>query len=529
MFPIVRATHALLVVAAAGAIVAALPIVVGLWQARRLRVSARAWPRGQRVIDRLAPEAGITRPVAVRIHADLAGPVTHGMWRPAVMFPDDASAWSDGDVERAALHELEHVRRCDWMIDVIARTICAVYWFHPLIWTAWRQLRLESERAADDAVVRSRDAAGYAVLLVTLAGRLVTRQPHLIAMTSRRDLPVRVHSLLDTSRARGRAGRRCISATVSAAAAVVLGVAPMTAVSRSPWGAQEATTAAGARPTFEVAAIRRCENDPIVRGGATRTGPDRITVACQNVLGLIESAYVMYGDGSAADPATFLNTPIEGGPGWIRTERYSIDAKAPMATPEGVMRGPMMQALLEERFGLRIRRERYEVPIYALTIANGGHKLEPFAEGSCIVAEFPPTAPSEPAPPGQRRCKPDPTRPLSPSEQLRAVGPNRTIEFEGITIADFTRYVLSNPLLRLDRRVNDRTGLSGRFNIRLEYAPPPADPGRPALAALQAAAGEPTAPVIETAIREQLGLRLEPARGEGQRFIIEAIEKSSGN
>jgi uncharacterized protein (TIGR03435 family) len=304
------------------------------------------------------------------------------------------------------------------------------------------------------------------------------------------------------------------------------GLVALAALARSP----HAQAPSGTRPQFEVASVKRCQADPIgARGGATRSTPDRMTMDCQNVLGLIEAAYVMFADGKRADPATFLNTPVEGGPNWIKSERYSITAKEPDATPDTVMRGPMMQALLEDRFKLRIRRERRDVPVYELTRARGGPKLEPFKEGSCVPNEFPPPFPPPPTPPGQRRCKPDPGASLSPEEQLRAIGPNRVLQFEGVTLVEFTNYVLANPLVGLQRRVVDKTGLPGRFNIRLEYAPPPVDPSRPEIATLQAAAGDPTAPAIETALREQLGLRLEPAKGEGVRFVIESVDRPIEN
>lgn len=113
--------------------------------------------------------------------------------------------------------------------------------------------------------------------------------------------------------------------------------------------------------------------------------------------------------------------------------------------------------------------------------------------------------------------------------QAVARNPNRVVEWEGITLDVFANRVLNGMSNGLGRRVIDKTGLTGKFNIRLEYAPPPVDPSLPEFAAAQAAAGEPIAPPIETALQEQLGLELESARGEGQRFVIESIERPSEN
>jgi Zn-dependent protease with chaperone function len=70
------------------------------------------------------------------------------------------------------VHELAHVRRGDWVSQCFARAICALYWFHPLVWVAWRQLQLEAERACDDAVLACAEATDYANQLVGLAKRL---------------------------------------------------------------------------------------------------------------------------------------------------------------------------------------------------------------------------------------------------------------------------------------------------------------------------------------------------------------------
>ena len=244
----------------------------------------------------------------------------------------------------------------------------------------------------------------------------------------------------------------------------------------------------------------------------------------------------MYPDGTLiSDPNIVFRTPIEGGPGWVNSERYTIVATARSEASRGMMSGPMLRALLEDRFKLRIRRESREVDVYALTIARGGSKLKPFQEGTCLSFVRPPSqSPFDPAPPppvGQRYCRPDPTAAsLDPAAQLKAIGssPNRVIDFEVLTL-DRLSEILSGAAGGLGRQVIDKTGLTGKFNIRLEYAPPPVDPSRPEIAALRAAAGEPTAPSLETALQEQLGLKLESAKGVGYRFVIESIERPSDN
>jgi uncharacterized protein (TIGR03435 family) len=270
---------------------------------------------------------------------------------------------------------------------------------------------------------------------------------------------------------------------------------------------------------FEVASIRSCDGGggPNDRGGGGTSSPGRLTLTCQSLSGLIDAAYLIYANGvDAADPGLVSTTPVEGGPAWINSERYTINAKADgNASPE-MMQGPMLQSLLEDRFKLKIRRETRQVPLYALTVAKGGPKLQPFKEGTCVpeVITFPPT----PAPAGQRYCK----------RGGRPGGPNRVLDQEGITIDEFCKTFLSgSPVAGLGRRVIDKTGLTGKFNIHIEFAP-----SSDALARMRAKGkenGEPTAPSLPDALEEQLGLKLESTKGPGEFYVIEHVERPSEN
>jgi BlaR1 peptidase M56/ankyrin repeat protein len=135
------------------------------------------------------------------------------------------------DLRRALVHELEHVQRGDWPIQLAARATCILYWFHPLVWAAFRQLSLEAERAADDAVVRSAEHTEYADQLVSLAGRLSKAQAQAaLGMANRSDLSARVSAILDGSQRRGRAGRLATASVLGVAGLAVLTLAPVRAV-----------------------------------------------------------------------------------------------------------------------------------------------------------------------------------------------------------------------------------------------------------------------------------------------------------
>jgi uncharacterized protein (TIGR03435 family) len=163
----------------------------------------------------------------------------------------------------------------------------------------------------------------------------------------------------------------------------------------------------------------------------------------------------------------------------------------------------MMQALLEERFRLRIHRETREVPVYALVVAKGGPKLPAFREGSCNPIDFTKFPPEVP----ENRC-PSLAEPR---------GPNVVVNTQGRSIAEFCNFFLR----RLDRPVIDRTGVTGRFNFHLVYASD--DPNDIANAT------EPAGPPLFSALQQQLGLKLEPSRGPGEFLVIDRVERPSEN
>ncbi len=139
------------------------------------------------------------------ITGELDAPLTWGARNPVVLMPADAKLWNDQDVQNALLHELAHVERRDWLMQIIARLICAVYWFNPLVWLALHHLTLEAELAADDRVlVNGAAPEGYAEQLVTLSQK--SRGTHLpIAATTMAEqsfLSRRVYSILNSGEQR---------------------------------------------------------------------------------------------------------------------------------------------------------------------------------------------------------------------------------------------------------------------------------------------------------------------------------------
>ena len=233
---------------AAGAILLlAQPIAVFL-RLRRLRRTSIPLPDLRGAVRALAAEAGVRQPVEVVSHEEAKLPFTFGLRRPVIVLPPDAGGWSEDDLRRALVHELEHVRRGDWAVLSGARLACALWWFHPLAWAAWRRLCLEAERACDDAVVAREAGTDYAEQLVVLAKRLTASHPQpVLGMANRSDLSARVSALLDESQARGRAGFGAVTAALSGALAVLLVVAPLRAVPASGASAPNVRAVQGAQ------------------------------------------------------------------------------------------------------------------------------------------------------------------------------------------------------------------------------------------------------------------------------------------
>ena len=202
-----------------------------LWSDYRLQRSGLPWIAGQTLAEAMAKDAGVSRRLTVMVHERIAVPATMGALRPTILLPTDARHWAEPDLRRVLLHELEHVRRGDWWIHLSTRAVCAGYWFHPLVWIAGRQLRVEAERACDDAVVTGMDRADYAEQLVTLAARLSSPTPRLmLSMAKRSDLSQRVSAILNPGQQRGRAGATAAATIVGMVTLLMGTVASLQAI-----------------------------------------------------------------------------------------------------------------------------------------------------------------------------------------------------------------------------------------------------------------------------------------------------------
>lgn len=242
-------------------------------------------------------------------------------------------------------------------------------------------------------------------------------------------------------------------------------------------------------PTFEAASVKPVKPGDV--GGSTfqfiPAGGLKVTNG--TLKGIIETAY---------DVRDFQ---ISGGPSWVSSERYDISARAPgeLRTRNGAPPDDIgetrrrLQALLAQRFQLKVHRETKELPVYALVVGKSGSKL---VEG---------TASNAPA--GIRR------------ECGQMTGTRASM--------GNLAFYLSR---QLERPVLDRTGLPGRYDFQLDWAPDSAPCSAAADGAgAGAAANSADGPSIFTALQEKLGLKLESTKGAVEVIVIDHAEKADEN
>jgi uncharacterized protein (TIGR03435 family) len=227
-----------------------------------------------------------------------------------------------------------------------------------------------------------------------------------------------------------------------------------------------------AQPAFDVASIKPSGTDGRVLDFRVYPG-GRLHITNLTLEVIIREAYGI------------KPYQLSGGPAWLRNHLFDIEAKAPGDPVRPQMMG-MLQTLLADRFQLKVHRESREENIYALVVAKGGPKLTPSTAADSYVRLYRNTAPELP-------------------------GVDYTIGGQKVNMRTMAERIGE---LAVHRPVTDRTGFAGEFDFKLRYATD--DNPR-------------TGPSIFAAIQEQLGLKLEAAKGLVEILLIDKAEKPSGN
>jgi uncharacterized protein (TIGR03435 family) len=246
------------------------------------------------------------------------------------------------------------------------------------------------------------------------------------------------------------------------------------------------------QPKFDVASIKvNRTNDGIVFDQSQK---GRYTISGFTLAALIRSAYRVQ------------EFQIVGGPDWMNSERFNIEATYVEAPGVPSRTDLMLRTLLEERFKLAVHNETRERPVYALVLARADRRFGPQLQKSttdCATRKGPDACGS-------------------------SVGPG-FIRSRGRTMAQFAESLsrLTNTGSSLNRLIVDKTGLEGQYEVTLKFTPeniPPPGPAPPGFPSV-----DPNGPSIFTALQEQLGLKLDSQRAPVNVLVVDRAEPPTEN
>ena len=478
-----------------GAVCFGLRLTGGWAFARRLRRrSVRpATPEWQRTFHALQRRIRVSRPVRLLVSPLVQAPTVVGWLRPVVLMPLGALVGLPGEqIEALLLHELAHIHRQDYLINVVQGIVETLLFYHPAVWWVSRHIRAERELCCDDlALSVTGDALTYARALREVAE--AARAPFGPAVAANGgSLAHRIARILGDSRPAPRA----VTGPGAIAAAILLGLTGFAMFGQS-----------AARPQFDAASVKPSVGS---RFRMVRPEPGGLTAAAPLAM-LMQNAY-------GVQPFQIM-----GAPDWADSESFAIEAKAGHQVSRAEV-FQMLQTLLEERFRLRIHRESRELPVYVLLAGKSGLNLSPPKPGAC---EEPPAD----APPGwaggrmQLPGQGQLSLPGCGAVRVRLEPAGVAMEGGKISMAEFVR-MLS---MVMGRAVVDKTGFSGLFDLRLRFV---ADESTPALPppppGAEASSDTRYAPIF-TALGEQLGIHVQSGKGPVDVMVIDQVEKPSVN
>jgi uncharacterized protein (TIGR03435 family) len=449
-----------------------------LWTAGALIVTA-CWIRKWRELHRLrrtARPAPIDFAIPVAISPAAVEPGVFGFLRPVLLLPQGLAETLDPEQFATVLaHERCHIEARDHLTAALHLCVCTLFWFHPAVWYIGRRLIEERERACDEAVLTEGNRAEiYAQSILNVCKHYRESPLACAPGVTGADLKRRIREIM----ARRAAARLTLAgkSVLAAVAVVVIAVPVSIGVLRSQ------TLPPPPAYSYEVVSVR--PSPP----GATET---RLSPGPQGgVRGTNLTPMQLMTYAYSVRSYQFVNAP-----GWVETEHYDLSFtpdKPEPAPSRGMSHEQLeasfhrqqqrMQAVLRDRFGLVLKAETREMPIYSLVVAKSGSKLSP---------------------PKDEKA---PMHMSTSRGQIQAVSTPLNL--------------LTNSLASLlGRYVRDDTGLTGMFDFELKWAPD-----------VQAANPEdPDGASIFTAIQEQLGLKLESKRGPVAVFVVEKIQKPESN
>ena len=467
-----------------------------VWWLRRLRKV--------RATVRAATPLNLNLPIPVRLSSARLEPGVFGVRKSVLLLPQGIAERLTADQMDAVLaHELCHVRRRDNLTAAIHMVVETIFWFHPLVWWIRARLVEERERACDDAVLSVvADARVYAEGILNVCKFYLESPLVCVAGVTGSNLKRRIEQIMAHRIARnmdlGRKLLLAVAGLAAVAAPIVIGMTdalPLRGQAPAP------------RLAFEVASVKlNTSTDP--RGMGMQILPGGRLVASAPPIFFVATAYGL----------PFPTDRVTGGPDWLRSERYDIEATPESgAIPAGTTVKErndkvhlMLQKLLAERFKLVIRREIKELPVYAVTVKKDGPKLQKAA-----VAE--------------KDCSETTKSPQDPAScHTFSGGQGQGIHAQAVSMSDLASYASG----WADRPVIDKTSLKGLFSIQTEgWVPMRPRPVRPAgqdPTPEDLAFADPTRPTLFQ-IFDRLGLKLESQKAPVETFVIESAERPTEN
>lgn len=454
----------------------------------------RATLRAARPLPIEAPTKVLSSPVLIE-------PGIFGIRRPVLLLPEGITEHlTSAQLQAILAHELCHVRRRDNLHAALHMLVEALFWFHPLIWWIGSRLIEERERACDEEVLRlGNEPEIYAEsILRTCQFYLESPLPCVSGITGS-DLKKRVVRIMTQGLSyKLDSGKKLLLA--AAAITAIAGPVAFGLLNAPQTHAQSAQSEPASAPAFEVVSIK--PNKSTDNRRMMMNSPGMFQATGVTLHELIRLAYEVQ------------DRQITGGPSWLNSDRFDIEAKlldgGDMRTmnqdqrqAEMDRRRLMLQAMLADRFQLKINRETKDLPIYALVVAKNGPKLKQVQQ---------PVMPPE----GARRG----------AGQLR-MGRGE-LSGQAVSIS-FLAQGLSN---QLDRPVIDQTGLKGAYDFTIQWTPDiqgPTPNGPSDAVPDSAPPPDSSGPSIFTVIQEQLGLKLEATKGPVEVLVIDHAEKPSEN
>jgi uncharacterized protein (TIGR03435 family) len=241
-----------------------------------------------------------------------------------------------------------------------------------------------------------------------------------------------------------------------------------------------AASATGIAPQVEVATIKPVK-EPSPNNMHDHTEGRRLSMRYTTLRDLMMIAYEV-------DPRQIL-----GGPAWVATDEYDIDAVAVEGVQANQSEEAMLKELMTDRFQLKVHQEQRVMPVYVLEVTKGGPKLKA----------------AEADRPENSGCE--------------HIG---VCSFQNRTVASFSRFM---QFVVLDKPVVDKTGLEGTFDFELKWTPDESQFRGMGIRVPPLSDGTTVLPGLFTAIQEQLGLKLEPQKIPFEVFVIDQVERPSEN